>query len=74
MVLLIMQIPLIEKGERKVVRVVGSAHKIVVEEFKDKALTGEKNEKRFKLKINESAKINILAMINNANECIDKIN
>ena len=68
------EIVVIKKGERKVVRVVGVSHKIVVEEIKDNVLTGEKYEKRFKLKTNESATVNIPAMINNANEWIDKTN
>lgn len=68
------EIALLEKGERKVTRVAGVSHKIVVEEIKDKVLTGEKHEKRFKLKTNESATVNIPAMINNANEWIDKTN
>ncbi len=65
----------IKKDERKVAKVSGVSHKIVVEEIKDKVLTGEKYEKRFKLKTNESATVNIPAMINNANEWINiKIN
>ena len=68
------EIGLLEKGERKVAMVAGVSHKIVVEEIKDKVLTGEKYEKRFKLKTNESAMVNIPAMINNANEWIDKTN
>jgi len=68
------EIGVIEKGERKVARVAGVSHKIVVEEIKDKVLTGEKYEKRFKLKTKESATVNIPAMINNANEWIDKTN
>ena len=55
-------------------KVAGVSHKIVVEEIKDKVLIGEKYEKKFKLKINESATVNIPAMINNANEWIDKTN
>lgn len=55
-------------------KVAGVSHKIVVEEIKDKVLTGEKYEKKFKLKTNESATVNIPAMINNANEWIDKTN
>lgn len=53
-------------------KVAGVSHKIVVEEIKDKVLTGEKYEKKFKLKTNESATVNIPAMINNANEWINK--
>ncbi|GAH74783.1 unnamed protein product [marine sediment metagenome] len=68
------EIGLFEKGERKVARVSGVSHKIVVEEIKDNVLTGEKYEKKFKLKISESATVNIPAMINNANEWIDKTN
>ena len=68
------EIGLLEKGERKVAMVAGVSHKIVVEEIKDKVLTGEKYEKRFKLKTNESATVNIPAIINNANEWIDKTN
>ena len=68
------EIGMIKKGERKVVMVVGVSHKIVVEEIKDKVLTGEKYEKKFKLKTNEGATINIPTMINNANEWIDKTN
>jgi len=67
-------IGLVEKDERKVARVAGASHKIVVEEIKDKVLTGEKYEKRFKLKTNENATVSIPAMINNANEWIDKTN
>lgn len=67
-------IDVIEKGERKAVKVTGASHKIVVEEIKDKVLTGEKYEKRFKLKTNESATVNIPAMINNADKWIDKTN
>ena len=55
-------------------KVAGVSHKIVVEEIKDKVLIGEKYEKKFKLKINESATVNIPAMINNDNEWIDKTN
>ena len=66
------EIGLLEKGERKVTRVAGISHKIVVEEIKDKVLTGEKYEKKFKLKTNENVTVNIPAMINNANEWIDK--
>lgn len=68
------EIFLLEKGERKVARVAGVSHKIVVEEIKSNVLTGEKHEKRFRLKNNESATVNIPAMINNANEWIDKTN
>lgn len=68
------EIGVIKKGERKVARVAGVSHKIVVEEIKDKVLIGEKYEKKFKLKINESATVNIPAMINNANEWINKTN
>ena len=68
------EIGVINKGERKVARIVGISHKIVVEEIKDKVLTGERYEKRFKLKTNESAIINIPLMINNANEWINKTN
>lgn len=68
------EIGLLEKGDRSVVRVAGASHKIVVEETKDKVLNGEKYEKRFKLKINESATINIPAMIKNKNEWINKTN
>jgi len=68
------EIDVIEKGERKAVKVTGASHKIVVEEIKDKVLTGEKYEKRFKLKTNESATVNIPAMINNADKWIDKTN
>ena len=68
------EIGVIKIDERKVAMVAGVSHKIVVEEIKDKVLTGEKYEKRFKLKTNESATINIPAMINNANEWIDKTN
>ena len=64
----------IKKGERNKVMVTGVSHKIVVEEIKSNVLTGEKLEKRFKLKTNESATINIPAMINNAKEWIDKKN
>jgi len=66
------EIGLLEKGDRNVVKVAGASHKIVIEEIKNKVLTGEKYEKRFKLKTNESATVNIPAMINNANEWIDK--
>jgi len=62
----------IKKDERKVAKVSGKNHKIVVEEIKDNVLTGEKYEKKFKLKTNESATINIPVMINNANGWIDK--
>lgn len=62
----------IKKGERKVAKVTGMNHKIVIEEIKDKVLTGEKYEKNFKLRTNESSTINIPAMINNANKWIDK--
>ena len=68
------EIGLLEKSERKVAMVAGVSHKIVVEVIKDKVLIGEKYEKRFKLKINENATVNIPAMINNANEWIDKTN
>ena len=34
------EISVIKKGERKVARVAGVSHKIVVEEIKDKVLTG----------------------------------
>jgi len=68
------EIGLLEKGDRNVVKVAGASHKIVIEEIKDKVLTGEKYEKRFKLKTNESATVNIPAMINNKNEWIDKTN
>lgn len=68
------EIGVIKKGERNVAMVTGTSHKIVVEEIKGNVLTGEKHEKRFKLKTSESATINIPAMINNANEWIDKTN
>jgi len=66
------EIGLIEKGKRKVAKVTGMNHKIVIEEVKDKALTGEKYEKKFKLKTSESATINIPAITNNINEWINK--
>jgi len=68
------EIGLLEKGDRNVVKVAGASHKIVIEEIKDKVLTGGKYEKRFKLKTNESATVNIPAMINNKNEWINKTN
>jgi hypothetical protein len=46
----------------------------VLEKIKDKILAGEKYGKKFKLKINEIATVNMPAMINNANEWIDKTN
>ena len=66
------EIGVIKKGERKIAKVAGVSHKIVVEEIEDNVLTGERYEKRFKLKTNESAMVNIPALINNANEWIDK--
>jgi len=66
------EIGVIKKGERKIAKVAGVSHKIVVEEIKDNVLTGERYEKRFKLKTNESAMVNIPALTNNANEWIDK--
>jgi hypothetical protein len=68
------EIGLLEEDERGVAMVAGASHKIVIEEMKDKVLTGEKYEKKFKLKTNERATINIPAMINDINEWIDKIN
>lgn len=68
------EIGLIEKGERKVVKVTGVSHKIVIEEIKDNILTGEKYEKIFTLKTKETATINILAIINNTDKWIDKKN
>ena len=68
------EIGVIEKDKRMVATVTGVSHRIVVEEIKDKVLTGEKYEKSFKLKTNESATVNIPAIINNANEWIDKTN
>lgn len=66
------EIGVIKKGKRLKTMVTGVSHKIIVEEFKDNVLTGGKNEKKFKLKTNESATVNILAMINNANGWIIK--
>ena len=68
------EVGVIEKGERVVVKITGINHKIVVEEIKDKELTGEEYEKRFKLKTNESATINVPAMVNNTNQWINKTN
>jgi len=68
------EIGVIKKGERNAAIAIGISHKIVVEEIKSNVLTGEKHEKRFRLKNNESATVNIPAMINNANEWIDKTN
>ena len=68
------EIGLLKKGERNVAMVAGINHKIVIEEIKDKVLTGEKYKKTFKLKTNEGATVNIPAMINNVNEWIDKTN
>jgi len=68
------EIGLLKKSERNVAMVAGINHKIVIEKIKDKVLTGEKYKKTFKLKTNEGATINIPAMINNANEWIDKTN
>lgn len=45
------EIGVIKKGERKIAKVAGVSHKIVVEEIKDNVLTGERYEKRFKLKL-----------------------
>jgi len=69
------EIGLIKKGKRKVVKVTGINHKIVLEEIKDELLTGggEKYKKEFKLKTSENATINIPAMINNVNEWTIKI-
>ena len=61
------EVGVIEKGERIAVKVTGISHKIIVEKFKDKVVTGEKYRKIFKLKSNESFVINIPAMINDAN-------
>ena len=68
-----LEIGSIEKGERNVVKVTGTNHKIVIEEIKDKILTGEKYEKKFKLKINENVTINLPAMVNNMDKWIEKI-
>ena len=63
----------IKKNERKVAKVSGKNHKIIIEKIKDKVSTGEKIEKKFNLKTNESATINIPAMINNVEQWINKI-
>jgi hypothetical protein len=68
------EIGMIKKGERIKVMVTGVSHKIVVEEIKDKVLSGKKYEKMFKLKVNEDIVINIQAMINDLNEWINKTN
>jgi len=68
-----LEIGSIEKGERNVVKITGTNHKIVIEEIKDKILTGKKYEKSFKLKTNESATVNIPVMINNVDKWINKI-
>jgi len=68
-----LEIGLLEKDERKAVKVVGPSHKIVVEEIKNKISTGEKHEKKFKLKINENVTINLPAMVNNMDKWIEKI-
>jgi len=68
-----LEIGLLEKDERKAVKVVGASHKIVVEEIKNKISTGEKHEKKFKLKINENVTINLPAMVNNMDKWIEKI-
>jgi hypothetical protein len=68
------EIGVIEQGKRKVAKVQGPNHKIVIEEVKDKVLTGEKHEKSFELKTNENATVNIPAIINKANEWIIKTN
>ena len=53
----------IKKDERKMTKVIGASHNILVEEIKDNGLIGERYEKSFKLKINESATINIPAIV-----------
>ena len=63
----------IKKNERKVAKVSGKNHKIIIEKIKDKVSTGEKIEKKFNLKTNESATINIPAMMNNVEQWINKI-
>ena len=68
-----LEIGLLEKDERKAVKVVGASHKIVIEEIKNKISTGEKHEKKFKLKINENVTINLPAMVNNMDKWIEKI-
>jgi hypothetical protein len=68
------EIGMIKKGERIKVMVTGVSHKIIVEEIKDKVLSGKKYEKMFKLKVNEDIVINIPAMINDLNEWINKTN
>lgn len=63
----------IRKGERGLIKVTGTNHKIMVEKIVDEVLTGEQYEKRFKLKTNEkNVIINIPAMINNADIWIKK--
>ena len=66
------EIGVIEKNGRAVTKVTGVSHKIVIEAISDQVLSGEKYERIFKFKSNEGAVINIPAMINNANEWINK--
>lgn len=66
------EIGFIEKDERKVTKVTGISHKIIIEEIKDNILIGKKYEKKFKLKIGETANINLPAIINNVDKWIDK--
>jgi len=68
------EIGVIEKNERMVAMVTGVSHKIVVEAINDQVLSGEKYERIFKFKSNESVVINIPAMVNALNEWIDKTN
>jgi exopolysaccharide biosynthesis protein len=66
------EISLIEKDKRIVAMITGSNHKIVIESIDNQELKGEKYERIFKLKNNESALINIPAMINFLDDWIIK--
>ncbi|MCK4259069.1 MAG: hypothetical protein KAX49_08830 [Halanaerobiales bacterium] len=63
----------VKKGKRKVAKIPGLGHKVVVEEIDGKELTGKKYEMKFRLKPSEvKVTINIPAMINEAKEWIIK--
>lgn len=60
------------KNSKKVAKVPGSKHKIIIKELLDGNEIGKVYEREFSLKVNENALINITAIVNDLDDWIEK--
>lgn len=62
----------LRQGKRKLAKVIGSNHRIIVQEVVDRRVRGPKFEKQFTLKVTEKATVNIPALLNDLHSWIKK--